>query len=72
MDTWQYMTTVVCIIVSFLPPLNSIAFSEDSFVELNIYTCMNAQRVKVLHVADGNAVICHVPHNFIFHLLPAQ
>lgn len=35
-------------------------------------TCVNAQWVEVLHVADSDAVISDVSHHLIFHLLPAQ
>ena len=33
---------------------------------------MDAKRVKVLHVADGDAVIRRVPHHFVLNLLPAE
>ena len=33
---------------------------------------MDAKRVKVLHVTDGDAVIRRVPHHFVLNLLPAE
>ena len=32
---------------------------------------MDAQRVEVLHVADGDAVVITVAHHLVFYLLPA-
>ena len=32
---------------------------------------MDAQRVEILHVADGDAVVIPVAHHLVFHFLPA-
>ena len=32
---------------------------------------MNAQRVKIFHIADCDAIVITVAHNLIFHLFPA-
>jgi hypothetical protein len=32
---------------------------------------MNAKGVKILHVADSDAVVPGIPHHFIFNLFPA-
>ena len=34
-------------------------------------TCMDAKRVEVLHVADGDTVVVAVAHHFIFYLFPS-
>jgi len=33
---------------------------------------VDAQRVKVLHIADSDTVISDISHHLIFHFLPAQ
>lgn len=33
---------------------------------------MDSQRVEVLHVADGDAVISYISDHLVLHLLPAQ
>lgn len=45
---------------------------KTSVCSLRLSTCVNAQRVEVLHVAHGDAVIGHVSHDLILHLFPAQ
>ena len=37
----------------------------------NRVTCVDSERVKVLHVAHGDTVSVLVPHNLIFHFFPA-
>ena len=32
---------------------------------------MDAQRVEILHIADGDAVVVAVPHYLVFYLLPS-
>ncbi len=39
--------------------------------DYNRFTCMDAKRVEVLHVADCDAVVMTVAHHFIFHFLPS-
>ena len=44
----------------------SLTGSDD-----DAFSGMDSQRIKVLHVADGDAIIRLVPDHFIFHFLPA-
>ena len=37
----------------------------------NAFTRMDTKRVKVLHVADGDAIVRFVSHDLVFHFLPA-
>ncbi len=37
----------------------------------NRFTCMDAKRVEILHIADRYAVVMTVAHHFIFHFLPS-
>src|SRR5438105_13997733 len=36
----------------------------------NAFACMDTNRVNVLHVADGDAIVRFVSHDLIFHFLP--
>lgn len=35
-------------------------------------TCVDAQWIEVLHVADGDTVISNVSYHLVFHLFPAK
>ena len=37
----------------------------------NAFPGVDSERVEVLHVADSDAVVISVPHDFVFNLLPA-
>ena len=37
----------------------------------NAFTRMDPNRVNVLHVADGDAIVRFVSNNFVFHFLPS-
>src|SRR5437762_521378 len=38
----------------------------------NAFAGMNTKRVKVLHVADGDAIVRFIAHDLVFHFLPAS
>ena len=37
----------------------------------NAFAGMDAQRIQVLHIADGDAVVIAVAHNLVLYLLPS-
>ena len=37
----------------------------------NALACMDAQRVKVFHIADGDTVVVTVAHHLVFYLFPS-
>ena len=57
---------------NFARKIASNTTTTVAHVRDRVFTCVYAQGIEVLHVADSDAVVGRVPHHLVLDLLPAE